>query len=253
MQVVIIEDETAAAMNLRLLLKEIEPNFEVVASLESVADSVEWFRNTSNSADLIFMDIHLADGDAFNIFLHTDVRIPIVFTTAYDQYALRAFEVNSIDYLLKPIKSNDLRRALDKFRFLTAHDRAQYIDRVSETAKGGVSGDTTFLLSVRDKIIPLKSSEIAFCYTFDERVTITTHSGATYPYDRSLDHLTTQLSSDDFFRANRQFIVARSAINDMSVWFGNRLSLNLKLTTPERIIISKARVKTLKLWLTNKS
>lgn len=250
-RVVIIEDETAAALNLRSLINELEPSAQIVTILESVADSVVWFGNEQNSADVVFMDIHLADGDAFNIFNHSSIDVPIIFATAYDQYALKAFEVNSIAYLLKPIKTSDLRRALDKFKLFTLADRREYASRVVEAMKNR-NQDHTFLIAIRDKLIPLKSSEIAFSYTFNERVTITTNNGSTFPYDRSLDNMMALLPDADFFRANRQFIVSRRAVHDMSLWFGSRLCLNLVLPTPEKIIISKARVKALKEWIANR-
>ena len=118
MKALIIEDETAAALNLAAVLRQVAPGVEVVATLESVAESIEWLR-ANPQPDLLFMDIHLADGDSFRIFKSVEVTAPVVFTTAYDQYALEAFKVNSIDYLLKPINADDVRRALEKLRRLT--------------------------------------------------------------------------------------------------------------------------------------
>lgn len=246
MKLLIIEDETAANVNLRALLSQVCPGDEIITTLETVAESVEWFR--SNPApDVVFMDIHLADGDAFRIFEMVDVPSPIIFTTAYDRYALDAFKVNSIDYLLKPIRPEDLRRAIDKFERLTHSDRAQYANRVADMV--AARNQSTFLIHVRDKIIPLKNEQIAFCYTFNERVTIYTHEGEELPFDKSLETLAARLDTQDFYRANRQFVVSRAAIADISVWFGSRLSVNLRVPTPERIIISKARVPEFKRWI----
>ncbi|MBQ8493912.1 MAG: response regulator transcription factor [Alistipes sp.] len=248
-KVVIVEDETAAAVNLRSMLLNINPDTEVVAVLESVEESIEFFSKRVD-ADVVFMDIHLADGDSFRIFKSVDVDIPIIFTTAYDEYALEAFKVNSIDYLLKPFKEDDLQRALDKLQRLTAAERSAERERIDKMVEEDGSGALkTLLVRYKDKIIPVDMSSVAFFYTFAERVTLTTLDGVTYPVDKTLEALGQQLSSEDFFRANRQFIVARRAVKDIAVWFGSRLALNLTLETPERIIISKARVPDFKLWL----
>lgn len=247
MKIVVIEDETAATHNLLAIIREVCPHGDILATIESVSDAVEWF--TANThPDLVFMDIHLADGDAFRIFEQVQITSPIIFTTAYDNYALEAFRVNSIDYLLKPIKPEDVRRAMDKLARLTKTDREAYTGRVSQMASQHNAGG--FLIHVKDKIIPLKPSEIAFFYTTQERVAITTLDGRTLPYDKALDAVMSMLPESDFFRANRQFIISRAAVDDISVWFGSRLTVGLKMKTPERIVISKARVPEFKRWLT---
>lgn len=248
-RVVIVEDETAAAANLRHMLQDIEPDAQVVAVLESVAESVEFF-SEQQGVDVVFMDIHLADGDSFRIFQSVDIAVPIIFTTAYDEYALQAFKVNSIDYLLKPFKVEELRAALEKLDRLTASERnIQREQREAMIEEHSVDVLQTMLVRYKDKIIPLKMSDVAFFYTFAERVTVTTLSGDSYPVDKTLEMLARELPQDDFFRANRQFIIARQAVKDVAVWFGSRLALNLTMETPERIIISKARVPEFKLWL----
>ena len=248
-RVVIVEDETAAAVNLRNMLCNLLPNVEVVGVLESVEEAVDYFSG-SVDADVVFMDIHLADGDSFRIFRSVDISIPIIFTTAYDQYALEAFKVNSVDYLLKPFKEEDLRRALDKLQRLTSSERAQQQQRRNEMLQS-TQGDSvqTLLVRYKDKIIPIKREEIAFFYTSDDQVTLTTLDERRYPVDKTLEALSQQLSGDEFYRANRQFIISRSAVKDIAVWFGSRLALNLVVETPERIIISKARVSDFKQWL----
>ena len=129
MKVLIIEDETAAARNLQSMLETLEPDIEVVGITESIVDTVEWFAE-NNTPDIVFMDIHIADGESFRIFDSVDITAPIIFTTAYDQYALEAFKVNSIDYLLKPLKEEELQRALDKWRRITNHERSEYHNRI---------------------------------------------------------------------------------------------------------------------------
>lgn len=248
-RVIIVEDETAAVVNLRSMLSVVAGDIEVVAVLESVEEAVEYF-SSKPIADIVFMDIHLADGDSFRIFKRVEIDIPIIFTTAYNEYALEAFKVNSIDYLLKPYKEEDLRRALDKLQRLTALERDQQQQRREQmvaSAQGGAM--QTMLVRYKDKIVPIAMEEVAFFYTYAERVTLTTLKGDSYPVDKSLEALQQQLSDVKFFRANRQFIISRSAVKDIAVWFGSRLALNLVVETPERIIISKARVPEFKQWL----
>ena len=248
-KVVIVEDETAAAVNLRSMLKSINPDIDVLDVLESVEEAVEYF-SQGVEADVVFMDIHLADGDSFRIFKSVDIAIPIIFTTAYDEYALEAFKVNSIDYLLKPFKEEDLKRALEKLQRLTTTERATATERV-EKMVASTESDTlrTILVRFKDKLIPVSMEDVAYFYTFSERATLTTLDGTTYTIDKTLETLTQQLDANKFFRANRQFIVSRKAVKDIAVWFGSRLALNLVIETPERIIISKARVPEFKRWL----
>ena len=237
MKALIIEDETAAARNLQAILREVAPAVEIVATLEGVEESIEWLR-THPQPDLLFMDIHLADGDSFRIFRAVEITAPVIFTTAYDQYALEAFKVNSIDYLLKPLNAADVVRALEKLRRLSSSERSDYGSRVRRMAAR--QREEVFLVHVRDRIIPLGRDRIAYCYTSNERVTACDYDGAVYPLDKT---------EEDFFRANRQFIVARRAVKEIVVWFGSRLSLHLTVDTPERIVISKARVPEFKAWM----
>ena len=246
MKALIIEDETAAALNLEAILKQVAPGVEVIGTLESVEESIGWLR-ANPQPDLLFMDIHLADGDSFRIFDAVEITAPVVFTTAYDQYALEAFRVNSIDYLLKPINADDVRRALEKLRRLTSGERLDYGSRVRSLA--AQRQEEVFLVRVRDRIIPLQRDRIAYCYTSNEKVTACGFDGETYPLDKTLEALQALLPERDFFRANRQFIVARRAVKEIAVWFGSRLTLHLTVDTPERIVISKARVPEFKTWL----
>ena len=246
MKALIIEDETAAARNLQAILREVAPAVEIVATLEGVEESIEWLR-THPQPDLLFMDIHLADGDSFRIFRAVEITAPVIFTTAYDQYALEAFKVNSIDYLLKPLNAADVVRALEKLRRLSSSERSDYGSRVRRMATR--QREEVFLVHVRDRIIPLGRDRIAYCYTSNERVTACDYDGAVYPLDKTLEALEALLPTEDFFRANRQFIVARRAVKEIVVWFGSRLSLHLTVDTPERIVISKARVPEFKAWM----
>ena len=249
MKALIIEDEVLAAQSLKKLVTEVSPDTEVIDVLQSIEESVAWFEENS-MPDLVFMDIHLADGSAFAIFERTKITCPIIFTTAYDEYALKAFEVSSIDYLLKPINRNDLTRAMNKYKNLVADksfDNQAFIELVQ---KFGVSKKykSCFLVPERDKLIPLPTSNIAYIYIEDKLVKTIALDEHVYYMSQTLDEIMLQLSPDDFFRANRQFIVSRKAIKDVTIWFGNKLSLNLVVKVPEEIIISKAKVSEFKNW-----
>lgn len=255
MNILIVEDETAAAVNLKAILKSIDPSFNIITVLESIEEGVEYFEDKSQpTPDLVFMDIHLADGESFRIFDSVDITAPIIFTTAYDEYALRAFKVNSIDYLLKPIKVDDVRHAIEKLTRLSGNERTNYNSRINtmiESSKQNNNNQRVFLVHYKDKIIPLNIDDVAYFYISNERVTAVTLSSEHYNIDRTLESLQATLPEDEFFRANRQFIIARKSVKDIAVWFGSRLSLNLSVEIPEKIIISKARVPEFKQWLTS--
>lgn len=247
MRVLIVEDETVAAENLTYLLHKVAPEFEIAAYTESVEQTVEWL--TANSVDLIFMDIHLSDGSAFMIFDRAAIETPIVFTTAYDQYALDAFRVNSIDYLLKPIKPEELRRALDKFRQRTPDDLMKYLSKLNAlTEKPRYSG--RLLVQDRDRIHPVAVSDICCIYSTNKHTEIILKSGIRHAAGKSLEQIMSTLDPSRFIRANKQFIVARDAICDLTVWFDSRLKMNLTADTPEPVFISKNKVAEFKEWLT---
>ena len=247
-KVAIIEDETAAAQNLSAILRKIYADIEIVAIIDTVVDSIEFFRSAPQ-LDLVFMDIHLADGASFRIFDSVDISTPIIFTTAYDQYAIEAFKVNSIDYLLKPINEESVHRAIDKWHRLTSTDHAEHASRIKSVAQSSRAEQQVFLVHFRDKIIPLQVQDIAFFHTFEERVTAYCFDGNKYIVEQTLEALQNKLSPQNFFRANRQFIISRKSVKDISVWFGSRLTANLILETPEKIVIPKARVHEFKDWL----
>lgn len=250
MKAVIIEDEKIAADLLRNLINQLDENIEVVTTLQTVEDSIEWLENNQHP-DIMFVDIHLADGSSFSIFEKTEVRCPIVFTTAYNEYALKAFEVNSIDYLLKPINKDDLQRALNKYKNLKGDnkdlDYKKFVSRF--LSEGNVNNyKEYFLVPERDKLIPLAAKDIAYIYIDLKLIKAVTFSGKVYYLNQNLDEMMNQLNPKNFFRANRQYIVAHESIKDVSMWFGNKISLNLTLPTEEKIIVSKARVTEFKNW-----
>lgn len=248
MKALIIEDEMMAAQSLQKLLAKVSPDTEVLCVLETVEESVEWL-TSHPMPDLLFMDIHLADGSSFAIFDKVDITCPVIFTTAYDEYALKAFEVNSIDYLLKPINKSDLERAMNKYKSLIASHQKPSLDGLLEQM-GGVRKKykSCFLIPERDKLIPLATSNIAYIFIDTKTVKAIAMDGHTYYLNQTLDEIMAQLDPEQFFRANRQFIISRWSVKDMTVWFGNKLAVNLIVPTPEKIIVSKARVGEFKTW-----
>ena len=249
MKALIIEDEVLAAQSLQKLITEVAPDTEVIATLQSIEESVAWF-DENPMPDLVFMDIHLADGSSFAIFEQVQITCPIIFTTAYDEYALKAFEVSSIDYLLKPINRSDLTRAMNKFNALVGEksNNNDAIDALMRQIGMKKNYKSCFLVPERDKLIPLATANIAYFYIDTKTVKAITLDEHTYYMSQTLDDIMLQLNPDDFFRANRQFIVSRKAVKDLTIWFGNKLSLNLSVKIPEQIIISKAKVSEFKNW-----
>ena len=252
MTALIVEDEIIAAETLESLLAKVQPDVEIAAVLQSIEETVEWME-MHPSPDLIFMDIHLADGSAFRIFDSVDIKCPIIFTTAYDEYALKAFDVNSIDYILKPINTAALEKAMAKYNNFTGEStyNKDVINKLMETLKlPNKSYKNYFLIPDKDKLIPVQVDDVRYIYIDTKIVKAVTATGKAYYMDKTLDEITEHLNPQKFFRANRQYIIARSAIKDMSVWFGNKLSINLNIDVPEKIIVSKARVREFKQWMT---
>ncbi|MCD7975785.1 MAG: LytTR family DNA-binding domain-containing protein [Tannerellaceae bacterium] len=248
MRAVIIEDETPAVASLKAVLEQNKvARIEVVAALESIEESVEYFQSFPQP-DIIFMDIHLADGTAFKIFEQVDIEAPVVFTTAYDEYALQAFQVSSIDYLLKPVTVASLERALNKLKLFDTEERKAHVMRTNDTIRER-NKVKSLLVMLADKFYPLPVDTVLFFYTSNEKVTAFTTDGRQHPVDRTLDALTGQLDEHLFFRANRQFIISRKAIKDIDLWFGGRLSVNLLVPVPERIVISKTKSPLFKKWI----
>ena len=249
MKVVIVEDEYAAAQSFKRLLNSIDRQIEIITVLQNVDESIEWF-STNAMPDVVFMDIHLADGDSFSIFKSVEIRCPIIFTTAYDQYALKAFEVNSIDYLLKPISKKSLETALTKLKnFLPENNNTEVITELMKSlSQINKSYRKSFLIPFKDKLIPVLSDNIAYVYSQNKKSVITCFNKEEYVFDSSLDEFTKQLDPDHFIRANRQFIVSHRAVTDITIWFDGKLSLNISIPIPEKIIVSRARATDFKKW-----
>ena len=248
-RVVIIEDEHSAVLNLEYLLKNIEPNFQIIEVIDTVTDAIDFLQTTS-SFDLVFMDIHLADGNSFEIFKEVKLIVPIIFTTAYNQYAIQAFKVNSIDYLLKPIQENELKNAIDKFKqFQPAISTQQMQGLFALIQNQTKTYRQSYLVQKGDTLIPVLSDDFAFFFIQNGIVRGTTHKNVTYYFDGKLEDLQNELNPSQFFRANRQYLIQRRAIKNLTIYFNGRLIVNIVPKAEEEIIVSKANAPKLKAWL----
>ncbi|OFY65206.1 MAG: DNA-binding response regulator [Bacteroidetes bacterium RBG_13_43_22] len=247
MRILIVEDETAAYENLVDILAKIEPEIQIAGYTESVRQTLRWLK-ANQLPDLILMDIHLSDGSAFSIFDTLKVETPIIFITAYDEYAIEAFKVNSIDYLLKPIKEEDLKRALEKFRKLTRHDVLKYLAQMTQVTSFPKYKDK-ILIPVRDKLQPVDLNEISCFYTTERSTRVFLKNGKSLPWSRSLDQIETNLNPADFIRANKQYIISRRSVLSITIWFDSRLLVALDIETPERIYVSKNKAAEFKAWM----
>ena len=249
MKVLIVEDETVAYENLAQMIRSCDPEIEIVANTEGVEQTVRWLQSNEHP-DLIFMDIHLSDGSAFNIFELMEVDVPIIFTTAYDQYAIDAFKVNSVDYLLKPVKPEALAEALAKFRRFSQSDVKMYLERLMEL-RPEARYPERMLLRLKDKLIPIAVENVAFVYTADRTTQVYMNDGMCYTSEKSMEQITSQLDPKQFMRVNKQFLLARQSVKEITIWFDNRLRVSLTVATPEDVYISKNKSSEFKAWLIN--
>lgn len=258
MNVVIIEDEELTAQRLISQVKKYDASINVLMRISSVAEALSWFKtNSIKSVDLIFMDIHLEDGDSFQIVNQLNLTTPIIFTTAYDEYMIKAFKVNSVDYLLKPIHYDELAAALDKFRFLRSNNelqsRAMYVDikallqQLSQQTSP--SFKDRFMVTVGTKIRSIKTDSIAYFYLEEKTVFLVTRDGTNLPLDYSLDKLMQSIDLNQFFRVSRQFIVSLNSIQMVHTMVGGKLKLDLIPKTKHEVVVSGDRVADFKEWL----
>ncbi|MBE0646020.1 MAG: response regulator transcription factor [Bacteroidetes bacterium] len=249
MTVAIIEDEAPAAERLRDLLHAIDPTIGIGAVLPTVRESVAWLER--ETPDLLLVDIHLADGSSFEIFRRREVRIPVIFTTAYDEYAIEAFRVNSIDYLLKPIRRDDLQRALEKFRSLRTVDVSGLQALLRGLPPPGPAPRKHFLIQIGQKLQQLSCDDIAYCYAMEKNTFCMTRQKQALPLDRSLDRLQEELAPEQFFRINRKMIVNMHAIVAMHAWSRSRIRLELAPAEPKGIeaLVSVDRTAAFRAWL----
>lgn len=252
MKVVIIEDEVFAAQRLRKMIQEYNPEIEIVAELESVAESVNWFRTNPNP-DLVFLDIHLEDDLSFAIFDKVHVSSAIIFTTAFDEYAIKAFKLKSIDYLLKPIVHEELAAALKKYEELTGfmHNALELQSLYDLIMNKDRKYRERFSIAVGSKIKLLEVADIAYFFALDKGVYARTFQGHTYLMDFPLDKITDFLNPERFFRINRKYIVSLNAIANMVAYSRGRIKLELAPAADDEFetIVSVDRSADFRIWL----
>lgn len=252
MKVLILEDEAPAYRRLNKLLEENHPDIEVIEVLDSISEACEWIEN-NNPVHLIFSDIHLSDGLSFEIFERTNPKCPVIFTTAFDQYMMEAFQNKGIDYLLKPIDLEALNRSIAKYKEL----QSEFSNTVDPNLKALVEHlgsnrkqyKSRLLLKIGAKLKPIGTSEIAYFQFKEGSVEIITTNQKSYPYELSLDELETQLNPEDFFRVNRQFIIHIQSIQHIHYHFKGRLKIELQPNPDIEVYTSRERSKAFKNWL----
>jgi DNA-binding LytR/AlgR family response regulator len=249
MKAIIIEDEKLSADHLERLLKRIDESIEVIAKFDTVKGSIESL-NKGITADIIFMDIHLADGISFDIFPKLSHDIPVVFTTAYDEYAIKAFKYNSIDYLLKPIGVTELKSAIEKFKkvnpvkdSVSLKDMSHVYEAIQKQHK------SRFLVKMGDGIVSVKAEEVCYFLSEDGVVLLVTQNSKRYALDYTLDELENLIDNSKFFRINRKVIVSINSIQKISNHFNSRLKLALPALGDDESIVSRDRVNDFKAWL----
>lgn len=247
MKVWIIEDEPAAARRLEKMVTTIDPTMEVVRQMESIIETLTAIKE-GPLPDLIFLDIQLADGISFEIFNHSKIDKPIIFTTAYDQYAIQAFKVNAIDYLLKPLKKVELAASIQKFKSWKKTEIFDYSKLTDILKKDKPS--QRFLLKVGQRLRLVDTADAAYFFTEDKITFLVDWKGQKYPLDQSLEKLEETLDPDQFFRINRQFIIHLKSIGDMIAYSKSRVKVLLDPCTKPETVVSTERSPHFKRWLT---
>ena len=246
MKVLIIEDELRARKHMAKLLTTHFPQMEIAGETASIKDSVRWL-STHPAPDVIFMDVELSDGSSFDIFTRLDVPSPVIMTTAYDQYAVQAFEVNAVDYLLKPIGLEELRRAISR---VASGEAAKPVSEVVRSILDQARKEK-FLIRLNDRIVPVRTAEIAYFYSEDKNSYLVTLAGSSYVLDESLDAIAGSLNPSAFFRISRGCIISEGVIDSVSRLVGGRLRISLRRDIPTLIdfTVSRARVDDFLTWL----
>ena len=249
MDVIIIEDERRAANMLERLILEADPSMTILAKLESVRESIEFLRK-NRDISLIFSDIQLGDGLSFEIFEKTELTYPIIFTTAYDQYAIKAFKANGIDYLLKPVKSDDIETAITKFKQFSRPAPITDITAIANLLLERKSEHKSrFMIKVGEKIKVIPVEDIPVFYSMEKATFIFTSNRRNYVIDYSLDQLRTLLNPERFFRINRKYIVSLDYIDEIIAWSNSRLKIKIPGLEEENIIVARDRTREFKEWL----
>lgn len=253
MNVVIIEDNKTLLIELKIMLREIDPSIGVVQTMTSVKEAVKWF--TENKfVDLIFMDIKLSDGMCFEIFNEIELQTPIIFTTSLGEYSLKAFESNSVDYLLKPISPEKLIKSLEKFRnvrssYLQKHVLNSLSDSIKYLALNERDFKTRFLVYKGDSMFAVEAKDIALFRLIEGTVFLVTGKGEQHVLNLALDEIEKEIDPRQFHRANRQFIVSAAFINKASQHFNYKLLVEMTVKVSEQILVSRERASEFKRWL----
>jgi len=247
MRVLIIEDEELAVKNLVSILAETDPEAVVAGVCGSVREAVNWLQE--KSADLILLDIHLSDGLSFKIFEKVKINTPVILTTAYDQFAIKAFELNSIDYLIKPIKVGDFKKAINKFKTLHQNSNPDYSKLIDILQKKEPESRQRFSVNFGDKLKSIDVVDIAAFYILEKAVFITTLNGSSFDLSISLDQIEKEISPKMFFRINRQMIINHRAIENMFIMSNRSIKVDLKVKLPVDAIVSILRLNEFKTWL----
>lgn len=247
MKVLIIEDEHAAARRIKKLVKEIEPEAEIVDHFDSIEGAVTWF-NGEQDADFVLMDIQLADGPCFEIFDAAEVKIPVIFTTAYDEYAFQAFKVSAVDYLLKPIKREDLEKAIEKHKQL---EQGKNYTQEYQEIKKLLQPDRPkrFMIKIGSQIRLISLEDAAYFYTENKITYLTTWDGKRHPIDQSLDKVEEMTNQNEYFRINRQFLIQINAIKGMQIYSKSRFKVDLEPDSPLEAIVSAERSPRFRKWV----
>ena len=249
MDVLIIEDEKIAAEKLEQMLLEVDPTIQVKATIGSIKKSVSWLMK--NTVDLIFLDIQLSDGISFSIFNQIQINTPIIFTTAFDQYAIKAFQLNSIAYLLKPIRIKDLEESLHKYKTLKSSYAIDFDKLLNQIQGKEYEYKRRFIIQIGDKLTKIDVTEVAYFFVFEKSVYLKLFRGNAYPIEFSLDKLEELLDPNEFFRINRKYFISIKSISNMIVLSRSRVKVDL---TPEpendlETIVSIERASNFKKWL----
>ena len=250
MKVLIVEDETMAANRLSSLLKKLEPEVEILEQLDSVKSTVAWLKN--NKADLLFFDIQLADGLSFDVFSQVEVKNPVIFTTAFDEYAIKAFKVNSIDYLLKPIDPEELESALNKFHenFKKEEKKSPDLSMLEQAMKMLTKQyKERFVVKIGEHIHTVNVSDTAYFFSQDKATFLVTEAQKRFIIDFTLEQLQEVLDPEEFFRINRKFLISMKAVKDIISYSNSRLRIILHHSDDMDAIVSREKVQEFKKWL----
>lgn len=251
MQVILIEDELPAANRLARLLEGLEMGIVIKERFDSVEASVRYFQSDNVVVDLVFMDIQLADGLSFDIFGQAPVKAPVIFTTAFDQYTLKAFKVNSVDYLLKPIDENELRSAVEKYQQLYLHKKVDFSEKILQLVQGMTNTRYKERLMIKrgQQLSYIKTESLAYCFADGKLCFAVDFTGTKYLLENNLSQLEEQLNPTNFYRINRHLLVNIEAVKKVHTWLGGRLKVDVQPATTAETIVSRERVNGFKDWL----